>query len=100
MDIRITGQGLEVTSAIEKYVTKRLHGLDRRSARDNDHIAVVLSTEGDRSHVKVHAMFGRDVYDIHTESHDMYVAVDEAKHKLHRMIEDRHDVTIERKRRG
>jgi len=99
MNIEISGQGMAVTDALQKFVAKRLEGIERRSRHDEDRIEVVLGTEGDRNHVSMHAVIGNTMHDVKSESHDMYVAIDKANHRLRRVIEDGHDKAVESKRR-
>jgi len=96
----ISGQGLEVTPALESRVSKGLSGISRRSERDTDRIEVVLGREGDRCFVKLHAVIGSSAHNIQTESHDMYTAIDDASHKLNRVVSDAHSSLVEGKRRN
>lgn len=99
MKINVGGKGLEVTDALRLYVESRLSGLERRTKNESDRIDVVLEREGKRFQAKIHISTGTVQRDVQSESDDMYVAIDQAKEKLYRVIEDRHDESIERKRR-
>lgn len=100
MNTVISGQGLEVTPALENRVSKGVSGISKRSERDTDRIEVVLGVEGNRYFVKLHAVIGSGTHNIQTESHDMYAAIDDASHKLNRVVSDAHSNLVEGKRRN
>lgn len=85
MNLNVTGQHFEVTSAIRQYIVEKMG----RIARHFDHVIdinVVLKVEKQRQHIEanIHVQ-GKDLFAEATQE-DMYAAIDELIDMLDRQV--------------
>lgn len=100
MNINITGDGLELTPALQEHVRERLNKIERH--RDQiTQVDVVLSVTNKRQHADI-TMIVPHSPDINAESttDDLYVSIDEAVDKLSRQYLKMKDkaMTLQRQR--
>ncbi|OYQ70794.1 ribosome hibernation-promoting factor, HPF/YfiA family [Wohlfahrtiimonas chitiniclastica] len=100
MNINITGDGLELTAAIQEHVKERLSKIERH--RDQiTQVDVVLSVENKRQKAEI-SMNVPHAADINAEAttDDLYVSIDEAVNKLEKQYLKMKDkaMTLQRQR--
>lgn len=100
MNINITGDGLELTTALQEHVKDRLNKIERH--RDQiTQVDVVLSVESKRQKAEITMMVPHSP-DINAEAttDDLYISIDEAVDKLGRQYLKMKDkaMTLQRQR--
>lgn len=100
MNINITGDGLELTPALQEHVKERLNKIERH--RDQiTQVDVVLSVQNKRQKAEITMMVPHSA-DINAESttDDLYVSIDEAVDKLSKQYLKMKDkaMTLQRQR--
>ncbi|MEM7250361.1 MAG: ribosome-associated translation inhibitor RaiA [Pseudomonadota bacterium] len=85
MRISITGRHMSVTPSLRNYVDKRISRL-ARIARATSPVHVVLSVSKKTSHVEIMVPLKQHRVVTHVAADDMYAAIDQAKDKLGRQL--------------
>jgi len=99
MKINITGKNIEITSAINDYVLKKLEGVDKFLGYEKNNDDVILKVELERTtaHHKEGEIFKAEInlhvhgenISVNAEQEDLYQAIDVVKDEVKRVLEDR-----------
>jgi ribosomal subunit interface protein len=97
MNINVKATGMELTSAINEYVNKRLLSIEK-FAKENEiagHVEVRKTTnhhkQGDVFRAEIDINLGGENFFTVSEKDDLYAAIDDAKEEISRMIIDKKD---------
>lgn len=85
MQINITGHGVEITPALREYTTEKLDRLKKRSSDiSNIHVILDVAKAHQVAKATIH-MAGTEIH-AHSESADLYSAIDLMADKLNHQI--------------
>ena len=99
MNLKLTGNHVEVTDAMRDYVTSKISKITRHFDHVID-VSVILSVEKlkQKAEANVHVR-GKDIF-VETDSEDMYASIDSLIDKLDRQILKHKEKNIERRNHG
>lgn len=99
MNLKLTGNHVEVTDAMRDYVTSKISKITRHFDHVID-VSVILSVEKlkQKAEANVHIR-GKDIF-VETDSEDMYASIDSLVDKLDRQILKHKEKNLERRNHG
>jgi putative sigma-54 modulation protein len=99
MNLKLTGNHVEVTDAMRDYVTSKISKITRHFDHVID-VSVILSVEKlkQKAEANVHVR-GKDIF-VETDSEDMYASIDNLVDKLDRQILKHKEKNLERRNHG
>jgi putative sigma-54 modulation protein len=99
MNLKLTGNHVEVTDAMRDYVTAKISKITRHFDHVID-VSVILSVEKlkQKAEANVHVR-GKDIF-VETDSEDMYASIDSLVDKLDRQILKHKEKNLERRNHG
>lgn len=99
MNLKLTGNHVEVTDAMRDYVTSKISKITRHFDHVID-VSVILSVEKlkQKAEANVHVR-GKDIF-VETDSEDMYASIDSLVDKLDRQILRHKEKNLERRNHG
>ncbi len=99
MNLKLTGNHVEVTDAMRDYVTSKISKITRHFDHVID-VSVILSVEKlkQKAEANVHVR-GKDIF-VETDSEDMYASIDSLIDKLDRQILKHKEKNLERRNHG
>ena len=99
MNLKLTGNHVEITDAMRDYVTSKISKITRHFDHVID-VSVILSVEKlkQKAEANVHIR-GKDIF-VETDSEDMYASIDGLVDKLDRQILKHKEKNLERRNHG
>ena len=99
MNLKLTGNHVEITAAMRDYVTSKISKITRHFDHVID-VSVILSVEKlkQKAEANVHIR-GKDIF-VETDSEDMYASIDGLVDKLDRQILKHKEKNLERRNHG
>ncbi|MBX3616778.1 ribosome hibernation-promoting factor, HPF/YfiA family [Nitrosomonas sp.] len=99
MNLKLTGNHVEITDAMRDYVTSKIGKITRHFDHVID-VSVILSVEKlrQKAEANVHIR-GKDIF-VETDSEDMYASIDSLIDKLDRQILKHKEKNLERRNHG
>ncbi|WP_297325021.1 ribosome-associated translation inhibitor RaiA [Nitrosomonas sp.] len=99
MNLKLTGNHVEITDAMRDYVTSKISKITRHFDHVID-VSVILSVEKlkQKAEANVHVR-GKDIF-VETDSEDMYASIDSLVDKLDRQILKHKEKNLERRNHG
>lgn len=99
MNLKLTGNHVEITDAMRDYVTSKISKITRHFDHVID-VSVILSVEKlkQKAEANVHIR-GKDIF-VETDSEDMYASIDSLVDKLDRQILKHKEKNLERRNHG
>ncbi|MBX9894775.1 MULTISPECIES: ribosome hibernation-promoting factor, HPF/YfiA family [unclassified Nitrosomonas] len=99
MNLKLTGNHVEITDAMRDYVTSKIGKITRHFDHVID-VSVILSVEKlkQKAEANVHIR-GKDIF-VETDSEDMYASIDSLVDKLDRQILKHKEKNLERRNHG
>ena len=99
MNLKLTGNHVEITDAMRDYVTSKISKIKRHFDHVID-VSVILSVEKlkQKAQANVHIR-GKDIF-VETDSEDMYASIDSLIDKLDRQILKHKEKNLERRNHG
>jgi putative sigma-54 modulation protein len=99
MNLKLTGNHVEITDAMRDYVTSKISKITRHFDHVID-VSVILSVEKlkQKAEANVHIR-GKDIF-VETDSEDMYASIDSLVDKLERQILKHKEKNLERRNHG
>lgn len=99
MNLKLTGNHVEITDAMRDYVTSKISKIKRHFDHVID-VSVILSVEKlkQKAEANVHIR-GKDIF-VETDSEDMYASIDSLVDKLDRQILKHKEKNLERRNHG
>ena len=99
MNLKLTGNHVEITDAMRDYVTSKISKITRHFDHVID-VSVILSAEKlkQKAEANVHIR-GKDIF-VETDSEDMYASIDSLVDKLDRQILKHKEKNLERRNHG
>ncbi|PXW81598.1 SSU ribosomal protein S30P /sigma 54 modulation protein [Nitrosomonas sp. Nm84] len=99
MNLKLTGNHVEITDAMRDYVTSKIGKITRHFDHVID-VSVILSVEKlkQKAEANVHVR-GKDIF-VETDSEDMYASIDSLVDKLDRQILKHKEKNLERRNHG
>lgn len=99
MNLKLTGNHVEITDAMREYVISKISKITRHFDHVID-VSVILSVEKlkQRAEANVHVR-GKDIF-VETDSEDMYASIDSLIDKLDRQILRHKEKNLERRNHG
>lgn len=99
MNLKLTGNHVEITDAMRDYVTSKISKITRHFDHVID-VSVILSVEKlkQKAEANVHVR-GKDIF-VETDSEDMYASIDSLIDKLDRQILKHKEKNLERRNHG
>lgn len=99
MNLKLTGNHIEITDALRDYVTSKISKITRHFDHVID-VSVILSVEKlkQKAEANVHIR-GKDIF-VETDSEDMYASIDSLVDKLDRQILKHKEKNLERRNHG
>ena len=99
MNLKLTGNHVEITNAMRDYVTSKISKITRHFDHVID-VSVILSVEKlkQKAEANVHIR-GKDIF-VETDSEDMYASIDSLVDKLDRQILKHKEKNLERRNHG
>ena len=99
MNLKLTGNHVEITDAMRDYVTSKISKIKRHFDHVID-VSVILSVEKlkQKAEANVHIR-GTDIF-VETDSEDMYASIDSLVDKLDRQILKHKEKNLERRNHG
>ena len=99
MNLKLTGNHVEITDAMRDYVTSKISKVTRHFDHVID-VSVILSVEKlkQKAEANVHVR-GKDIF-VETDSEDMYASIDSLVDKLDRQILKHKEKNLERRNHG
>ncbi len=99
MNLKLTGNHVEITDAMRDYVTSKISKITRHFDHVID-VSVILSVEKlkQKAEANVHIR-GKDIF-VETDSEDMYASIDNLVDKLDRQILKHKEKNLERRNHG
>lgn len=99
MNLKLTGNHIEITDAMRDYVTSKIGKITRHFDHVID-VSVILSVEKlkQKAEANVHIR-GKDIF-VETDSEDMYASIDSLVDKLDRQILKHKEKNLERRNHG
>ncbi|MCE7913679.1 MAG: ribosome-associated translation inhibitor RaiA [Nitrosomonas sp. PRO4] len=99
MNLKLTGNHVEITDAMRDYVISKISKITRHFDHVID-VSVILSVEKlkQKAEANVHVR-GKDIF-VETDSEDMYASIDSLVDKLDRQILKHKEKNLERRNHG
>lgn len=99
MNLKLTGNHVEITESMREYVISKISKITRHFDHVID-VSVILSVEKlkQKAEAKVHVR-GKDIF-VETDSEDMYASIDSLVDKLDRQILKHKEKNLERRNHG
>ena len=99
MNIKLTGNHVEITDSMREYVISKISKITRHFDHVID-VSVILSVEKlkQKAEGNVHIR-GKDIF-VETDSEDMYASIDSLVDKLDRQILKHKEKNLERRNHG
>jgi putative sigma-54 modulation protein len=99
MNLKLTGNHVEITDAMRDYVTSKISKIRRHFDHVID-VSVILSVEKlkQKAEANVHIR-GKDIF-VEADSEDMYASIDSLVDKLDRQILKHKEKNLERRNHG
>ena len=99
MNLKLTGNHVEITDAMRDYVTSKISKITRHFDHVID-VSVILSVEKlkQKAEANVHIR-GKDIF-VEADSEDMYASIDSLVDKLDRQILKHKEKNLERRNHG
>jgi len=99
MNLKLTGNHVEITDAMRDYVTSKISKIKRHFDHVID-VSVILSVEKlkQKAEANVHIR-GKDIF-VEADSEDMYASIDSLVDKLDRQILKHKEKNLERRNHG
>ncbi|MBY0474677.1 MAG: ribosome-associated translation inhibitor RaiA [Nitrosomonas sp.] len=99
MNLKLTGNHVEITEAMRDYVTSKIGKVTRHFDHVID-VSVILSVEKlkQKAEANVHVR-GKDIF-VEADSEDMYASIDSLVDKLDRQILKHKEKNLERRNHG
>lgn len=99
MNLKLTGNHVEVTDSMREYVVSKIGKITRHFDHVID-VSVILSVEKlkQKAEANVHIR-GKDIF-VETDSEDMYASIDSLVDKLDRQILKHKEKNLERRNHG
>ena len=99
MNLKLTGNHVEITDAMREYVISKISKITRHFDHVID-VSVILSIEKlkQKAEANVHVR-GKDIF-VETDSEDMYASIDSLVDKLDRQILKHKEKNLERRNHG
>lgn len=99
MNLKLTGNHVEITDAMRDYVTSKISKITRHFDHVID-VSVILSVEKlkQKAEANIHVR-GKDIF-VETDSEDMYASIDSLVDKLDRQILKHKEKNLERRNHG
>ncbi|MEK6595643.1 MAG: ribosome-associated translation inhibitor RaiA [Pseudomonadota bacterium] len=99
MNLKLTGNHVEITDAMREYVISKISKITRHFDHVID-VSVILSVEKlkQKAEANVHVR-GKDIF-VETDSEDMYASIDSLIDKLDRQILRHKEKNLERRNHG
>lgn len=99
MNLKLTGNHVEITDAMREYVISKVSKITRHFDHVID-VSVILSVEKlkQKAEANVHVR-GKDIF-VETDSEDMYASIDSLVDKLDRQILKHKEKNLERRNHG
>jgi len=99
MNLKLTGNHVEITDAMREYVISKIGKITRHFDHVID-VSVILSVEKlkQKAEASVHVR-GKDIF-VETDSEDMYASIDSLVDKLDRQILKHKEKNLERRNHG
>ena len=99
MNLKLTGNHVEITDAMRDYVTSKISKIKRHFDHVID-VSVILSVEKlkQKAEANVH-ICGKDIF-VEADSEDMYASIDSLVDKLDRQILKHKEKNLERRNHG
>ncbi len=99
MNLKLTGNHVEITDAMRDYVNSKISKITRHFDHVID-VSVILSVEKlkQKAEANVHVR-GKDIF-VETDSEDMYASIDSLVDKLDRQILKHKEKNLERRNHG
>ncbi|WP_293007099.1 ribosome-associated translation inhibitor RaiA [Nitrosomonas sp.] len=99
MNLKLTGNHVEITDAMRDYVTSKIGKVTRHFDHVID-VSVILSVEKlkQKAEANVHVR-GKDIF-VEADSEDMYASIDSLVDKLDRQILKHKEKNLERRNHG
>ncbi len=99
MNLKLTGNHVEITDSMRDYVTSKISKITRHFDHVID-VSVILSVEKlkQKAEANVHVR-GKDIF-VEADSEDMYASIDSLVDKLDRQILKHKEKNLERRNHG
>lgn len=99
MNLKLTGNHVEITDSMREYVISKISKITRHFDHVID-VSVILSVEKlkQKAEANVHVR-GKDIF-VETDSEDMYASIDSLVDKLDRQILKHKEKNLERRNHG
>ena len=99
MNLKLTGNHVEITDAMREYVISKISKITRHFDHVID-VSVILSVEKlkQKAEANVHVR-GKDIF-VETDSEDMYASIDSLVDRLDRQILKHKEKNLERRNHG
>ncbi len=99
MNLKLTGNHVEITDSMREYVVSKISKITRHFDHVID-VSVILSVEKlkQKAEANVHIR-GKDIF-VETDSEDMYASIDSLIDKLDRQILKHKEKNLERRNHG
>ena len=99
MNLKLTGNHVEITESMREYVISKISKITRHFDHVID-VSVILSVEKlkQKAEANVHVK-GKDIF-VETDSEDMYASIDSLVDKLDRQILKHKEKNLERRNHG
>ncbi|SFE78148.1 ribosome hibernation-promoting factor, HPF/YfiA family [Nitrosomonas sp. Nm166] len=99
MNLKLTGNHVEITDAMRDYVISKINKITRHFDHVID-VSVILSIEKlkQKAEANIHVR-GKDIF-VETDSEDMYASIDSLVDKLDRQILKHKEKSLERRKQG
>ena len=99
MNLKLTGNHVEITDAMREYVISKIGKITRHFDHVID-VSVILLVEKLKQKVEVNVhVCGKDIF-VETDSEDMYASIDSLVDKLDRQILKHKEKNLERRNHG
>lgn len=96
MELIITARHFELTDEIRAYVETEVQRLERDSFRlHTGHVILEVESHGNRQSAEIMVHADTSQYMAKSQSHDMYISIDEAIEKLKRQLEKHREKVID-----
>ncbi len=99
MNLKLTGNHVEITDAMRDYVISKMSKITRHFDHVID-VSIILSIEKlkQKAEANIHVR-GKDIF-VETDSEDMYASIDNLVDKLDRQVLKHKEKSLERRNQG
>lgn len=99
MNLKLTGNHVEITNAMRDYVISKMSKITRHFDHVID-VSIILSIEKlkQKAEANIHVR-GKDIF-VETDSEDMYASIDNLVDKLDRQVLKHKEKSLERRNQG